>query len=150
MSGVGETAHVVGVARDDAISRLSDEDNTGVNRVRQLCSPEERAAGAAEGFVNRDDVDRRQKSSQVGLPPSWIAPHLGNHERMCAELEPIALCCLQAGKHSPVISVYFDQGARIEHQGGHFAGARLSPNSASAAASSSAVIAPCRFSQSTM
>ena len=59
LRGGGEWLHVVGIRRDDAVSILGQEHESRIDHVVAAGHGKQLACGAAEGIVQRPDIDTR-------------------------------------------------------------------------------------------
>ena len=108
-----------------------------------------RTPASRELVVDSANVHGAQQARQPRLAPGRIPPHLSKDDRGRAKPHPCLLGGSQPGDHRAASTLDGDEGAGVQHEGAHSAGASTArPNSTRARCSSSAVKAPCSCSQS--
>lgn len=99
-------------------------DDGRVDRVVGGGPSEQRPSLPSERFVHGDDVDSSQEPCESRLAAAIIAPYLGDHRAIAAQIEAIALRHAQLGENLAVVSVSGDQRAGVEDKRRHWRSGR--------------------------
>src|SRR5437762_1178837 len=100
-----EPSQIVRIAGQYPVPGGSDGRNGGINCIARPGTAQQDPCLTTEVSVNRLDVHGPQEASQVRLPTSGVAPHLGNDHARRTELDTVLLCHSQLGDHLTVISI---------------------------------------------
>ena len=120
--GRHQPAEVMGIAGEDPVPDGGDGHDCGIDRVPGACPAKEDSSLAAELEVDGSDVDGPQEATEVRLPASRVAPHLGDDHGSGAQLDPAGLGHSQPSHGGAVIAVRCDQRPSVENERTHAAG----------------------------
>ena len=112
-----QSSNIVRIAGRDTVTTARYEHDSCIDRVRHSSFTKKSTTGATAGFVNADNVDGVEESSEIDLAPPVIAPHLRYDEGRGSQLHTVLRRYSKSSHHTPLVALDGDKRTGVRAPG---------------------------------